>query len=338
VSPAAAGGPDARGPTVVVTDQVFPTTDIERELLGRIGARLEVADGTFDGIVRLAADADALLNTYFPIDGRLIGELRRCRIVARYGIGVDNVDIAAAERAGIVVTNVPDYSVEEVAAHTVALALVLLRRVVEGDRLVRSGGWGIESLRPIRRISALTFGLVGYGRIAHRVGAFVGALGGRIIVHDPYVRPEAGLPELVALDELVMTSDIVSIHAPLTPETRGLFDATLIRRMRADAVLVNTSRGPLVVLDDLVDALRAGRIRGAALDVFDKEPLDAARVESVPNLIVTPHMAYYSEESLQESQRKAAMQVLKVLSGEEPDYPVRPPQSAGAVAEGRQAR
>jgi D-3-phosphoglycerate dehydrogenase len=308
---------------VVVTDQVFPTVDVERHLLAEIDAELEVADGTIEGVVRLAAEADALLNTYLPMQADLIDRLNRCRIIARYGIGVDNVDLAAAERAGITVTNVPDYSVEEVAAHAVALILALIRRVPEADRLTREGGWGIESLRPIRRISGLTFGLVGYGRIARRAAETLTALGGRVIAHDPFVTPAPGLPPLVSLEELVGSSNVISIHAPLTEGTRGLFDSRLFDQMQPGSILVNTSRGPLVVLDDLLQGLRSGRPAAAALDVFDSEPLDPARILGVPNLLVTPHMAYYSEESLAESQRKAATQVIKVLSGQQPDYPVR---------------
>ncbi len=308
---------------VVVSDQVFPSVEIERSLLAEIGADLEVADGTIEGVVRLAGDADAILNTYLPMQAELIDQLGNCRIIARYGIGVDNVDLAAAERAGITVTNVPDYSVEEVAAHAVALILALIRKLPEADRLLRSGGWGISQLRPIRRISELTFGLVGYGRIARRAAETLAALGARIIVYDPFVTAAPGLPPLLPLDELVAASDVISIHAPLTEETRGLFDASMFDRMRPGSILVNTSRGPLVVLDDLIAALRSGHLAAAGLDVFEAEPLDPSRIADVPNLLATPHMAYYSEESLSESQRKAATQVIKVLTGGQPDYPVR---------------
>ncbi len=143
-----------------------------------------------------------------------------------------------------------------------------------------------------------------------------------LVVHDPYVEPGPGIPRLVGLDELLEVSDVVSVNAPLTPETRGIIDAGALARMKPSAVLVNTSRGPLVVLDDLLEALRAGTIAGAALDVFEQEPLDASLIEGVRNLLVTPHMAYYSEEALQESQRKATTQVIKVLTGAEPDYRV----------------
>lgn len=309
---------------VVVTDQVFPSVEIERAILAEVGASLEVADGTFDGVARLAADADGLLNTYFPVDARLIEALGRCRIVARYGIGVDNVDVAAADRAGIVVTNVPDYSVQEVAAHAVALMLTVVRRIPQADAAVRAGRWGLDGLRPIRRLSELTFGLVGYGRIGRGVGAAVRAFGGHLVVHDPYLTQGGEDLEAVSFDELVARSDVISVHAPLTDETRGLFNADVFARMRPGAVLVNTSRGPLVVLEDLLASLRDGHLGGAALDVVDREPLDPSRIEGVPNLLVTPHMAYYSEESLQESQRKAATQVAKVLTGGQPDYPVRP--------------
>ena len=308
---------------VVVTDQVFPSVDIERRLLAEIDAELKVADGTVPGVLALAADADGLLNTYLPIDAELFGKLGRCKIVARYGIGIDNIDVAAASRAGITVTNVPDYSVQEVAAHALAMMLSLARRLPLADALVRDGKWGIDQLRPLRRLSGLTFGLVGYGRIGRQLGLSISALGGNLLVHDPYLRPADGLPTLVSLDELVERSDVISIHAPATPETRGMFDAARISRMRRGALLINTSRGPLVVLADLIEALRSGHLGGAALDVFEKEPPDAARLRDVPNLLLSPHMAYYSEDSLKESQHKAATQVVKVLKGEAPDYPVR---------------
>jgi D-3-phosphoglycerate dehydrogenase len=276
-----------------------------------------------DDLRRRAAGADAILNTYLPIDAATVAALSRCKIVARYGIGVDNVDVKAAAAAGITVTNVPDYSIQEVAAHALALILALLRKVPQSDAKIRAGGWGLDGLRPMRRVSTLTFGLVGYGRIARQLAKSIEALGGAIVVHDPYVTAAPGIPPLLSLDELLERSDVVSVHAPLTPDTRGLINAAAIAHMRPTAVLVNTSRGPLVVLEAVTAALREGRLAGAGLDVFDVEPLDAGRISDVPNLIVTPHTGYYSEESIAESQRKAATQVIKVLTGVPPDYPVR---------------
>ena len=307
---------------VVVSDQVFPTVDLERAMLAEIDAELLVATGDVDAVLEVAADADAVLNTYLPWSADTLGRLERCKIIARYGIGVDNIDLQAAAAEGIVVTNVPDYSVQEVAAHSLALMMAMLRKITVGDALIRSGGWKIDALRPIRRLSTLTVGLLGYGRIARRFAEAVQALEMDLVVYDPYIKPGPGIPRLVDLGELLAISDVVSVNAPATPETRGIINAATLANMKPSAILVNTSRGPLVVLDDLIAALKDGTIAGAALDVFEQEPLDASRIEGVPNLLVTPHMAYYSEEALQESQRKAATQVIKVLTGEEPDYQV----------------
>lgn len=307
---------------VVVSDQVFPSVEVESDLLAEIGAELTVANGDIDSVLALAADADAILNTYLPWTADSISRLEKCQIIARYGIGFDNVDLKAAADAGIVVTNVPDYSVEEVATHALALILAALRKVVTADDSVRSGAWSIDNFRPIRRLSTLTVGLVGYGRIARRIAAPLEALGASIIAHDPYLRPGADFPPLLELDTVLGRADIISLHLPLTDETRGIIGADALARMKPTAILVNTSRGPLVDLDALASALREGRLSTAGLDVFDVEPLDVTRIEGVPNLIATPHMAYYSEEALAESQRKAATQVIKVLTGEKPDYQV----------------
>lgn len=310
---------------VVVTDQVFPAIDTETELLASIGARIEVADGTPADVVRLGRDADALLNTYMPITGELLGQLPGCRIVARYGIGVDNVDLAAAARRGVIITNVPDYSVEEVAVHTLGLLLALFRRLPQASRLVAGGGWGLDGLRPIRRLSTQRAGLVGFGRIARLLAGFLTTLGCEVVAHDPFISPQPGMPPLVTLPDLLSGCDLISLHAPLTPRTRGLIGAAELAMMKPRAVLVNTARGGLVDVDAVLAALRAGRIGAAALDVLDQEPPAPGRLPAdLPNLLVTPHMAYYSEESIAESQRKAATQIIKVLTGGEPDYPVRP--------------
>lgn len=307
---------------VVVSDQVFPSVEIERGLLAEIDAELVVASGPMAEVLTVAADADAILNTYLPWDGESIEALERCRIIARYGIGFDNVDLDAARKAGIVVTNVPDYSVEEVAVHALALILSVVRKVPWADRRVRDGAWAIDEFRPIRRLSELTVGLLGYGRIGRRLAAAIQTFGAQIIVHDPFLTPAPDLPELVGFDDLLARADILSVHAPLTDATRGIIGAEAVAAMRPGAILVNTSRGPLVDLDAVTGALGAGHLAGAALDVFDREPLDTSRIAETPNLVVTPHMAYYSEEALAESQRKAATQVVKVLTGQDPDYQV----------------
>jgi D-3-phosphoglycerate dehydrogenase len=307
---------------VVVSDQVFPSVDIERDLLSGIEADLVVASGDVDDVLEVAADADAILNTYLPWSAGSITRLGKCQIIARYGIGFDNVDLAAARDAGIVVTNVPDYSVEEVATHALALILASLRKVLPADASVREGQWSVDNFRPIHRLSTLTVGLVGFGRIARRIATPLQALGADIIAHDPYLEPGPDMPPLLSLDAVLRQADIISLHVPLTEETRGLIGEDTLGVVKEGAILVNTSRGPLVDLDSLSNALETGRLSAAALDVFDIEPVDPGRLEGIPNLIATPHMAYYSEEALQESQRKAATQVIKVLTGREPDYQV----------------
>ena len=307
---------------VVVTDKVVPDVTVEREVLAGIGAELTLAHGGHEDVLEVARDADALLNTYLPLDADVIGRLTRCRIIARYGVGVDNVDLDAARKAGIVVTNVPDYCVEEVATHTLALILALIRKLPHGDTMVRAGRWGAHALGPIARFSELTVGLVGYGRIARRLAAMVRAMGATVVVHDPYVDPAEGGERFVELDQLLATADVVSLHCPLTAATHGLLDAVRLGTMKPGAVLVNASRGPLIVQHDLFEALRHGVLAAAALDVFEREPPDAELLASVPNLLVTPHAAFYSETAVQESRHKAATQVVRVLTGQPPDYPV----------------
>lgn len=310
---------------VVLTDQVFPDTDIEQDIFSRAGGTLEVASGDREAVLAAAAEADAVLTTYFPLPKEDIDRLERVRIIARYGIGVDNVDIAAAAARDIVVTNVPDYCVEEVGTHALAMALALLRKLPAGHAEVLAGGWGVGNLRPMLRPSEVTVGLVGYGRIARQLATGARALGMRIIVHDPYLQPplQDGA-ELIELADLLRRSDVVSLHAPLTDGTRGMIGAEQLATMKPTAILVNTSRGPLVKLADLVDALRAGKIAGAGLDVFETEPPDLSLIKGVPNLLATPHSAFSSEAATRESQQKAATQIVKVMAGEPVDYPVRP--------------
>lgn len=307
---------------MIVSDQVFPDVEIERELIEQAGGELVVARDRDDALV-LMRDADAVLNTYMPVDAATIATMSRAKIIARYGIGTDNVDIDAARQAGITVTNVPDYCVQEVATHTVALLLALIRRVPQADAIVRSGGWGVVAIGELHRLSTLTIGLLGCGRIGLRVAQAVDALGATVIAADPYVQDLPGAHRLVSAEELFATADVLSVHCPLTPQTAGMVNADSIGSMRAGSYLVNTSRGPVVVLADVLAALATGHLAGAALDVFDREPPDAANLAGIPNLICTPHMAFLSAEAMRESQRKAATQVLRALRGEAVDYEVR---------------
>jgi D-3-phosphoglycerate dehydrogenase len=309
--------------TVVLTDQVFPDVHLERSMLAEIDAELVIPIGDHAMVIAAAAEADAVLTTYLPIDAGDIARLLRPKIIARYGIGVDNIDVAAARAAGIVVTNVPDYSVEEVAIHTLALMLAAVRRLPKAMEAARSGRWSLDGLRPIGRFSETTVGIVGLGRIGRRVAALLEPFGARLVGYDPYATgaPD-GIERLQSLHDVLTVADIVTLHLPVTDATRGMIGAAELARMRRGAFLVNTSRGALVQTAALVDAIRDGGLGGAALDVLEQEAADAPAFAGLANVILTPHMAYYSESALRESQRKATTQIIKVLRGETPDYPV----------------
>ncbi len=312
---------------VLVTDHVFPSLEIEQALLGAIGAEIVVVQAASDAeLLDVVGDADALLVCYAPVTRRVIDRLSRCRIIARYGIGVDNVDVGAATARGIVVTNVPDYCIEEVSDHALALLLACARKVPFLDRQVRGGRWEARDAAPMHRLQGQALGLVGFGKIPRRLAGKARALGLELLAFDPYVGAEEmaahGVGK-VTLEDLLARADFVSVHAPLMADTRGLIGEAALRAMKPTAYLINTSRGPLVSQDALVRALREGRIAGAALDVLETEPpVGGDDLRCLDRLIVTPHVAFYSEESVQELQRKAAENVVRVLSGDAPPYPV----------------
>lgn len=302
---------------VVVTDPLSSDVDVERAIIAAVGGTVEVPGGSRAEILAAARDAEGILTTYFPLDRDAIEGLERCEIIARYGIGVDSVDLLAARQAGIAVTNVPDYCVDEVATHAMAYILAMLRRLKRADELVLDGQWGVGAIGPVHRLSALAVGLVGYGKIARRLGELLAPFGCAILVADPYVTSVSGGEELVSLSELFERSDIVSLHCPLTDETRGLIDRSTLAQMRDGAFLVNVSRGPVVVLEDLISALESGKLGGAALDTFDPEPPPFERLAGVPGLMTSPHSAYLSVEAVQESRAKAASQIVKAIATRE---------------------
>lgn len=314
---------------VFVTDHPFGGPDLERELVEAAGYSL-----VYEGDVRepgrlreLAREALGVINCYSLVPREVIEGLERCKIVARYGVGVDTIDLAAAAERGIVVTNVPDYCIDEVSDHAVTLALALVRRVPRLIRSTSAGNWQTTEAKPSHRLSGLTFGLVGFGRIAREVARKAQPFGFRVIASDPVVDDEAmraaGV-EKVELADVLAQSDVVSLHAPLLESTRHMINAGTLATMKPGAVIVNTSRGGLIDTRALHAALEAGTIGGAGLDVLEQEPPAADEpVLSHPDVVVTPHTAFYSEESLVEMRRKCVTQVLKVLAGEQPDYPVR---------------
>jgi D-3-phosphoglycerate dehydrogenase / 2-oxoglutarate reductase len=315
-------------PFVAVSDSVFPNLDPARAVLSRIGAELHLADEpNAEAILRVARDADALLVTYAKITAEMLGQMKRCRIVSRFGIGVDNVDIAAATQAGIVVTKVPDYCIDEVSDHAMALLLSAARKIPFANARAQAGHWDLRAVVPIHRLRGSVLGLVGFGRIPQLVAPKAKAFGLRVVAHDPYVLTEvlarAGV-EGVAFAELLKMSDYISVHTPLMPETSRLFRAEVFAQMKPTAWLINTARGPIVDEADLARALDAGQLAGAALDVMTQEPPTGSPLFGRDNVILTPHTSFYSEESLVDLQTKAAEEVVRVISKQMPRNPVNP--------------
>jgi len=311
---------------VAVSDSVFPNLDPARGVLARIGAELRLAsEVTPEAILQVAAGADALLVTYAKITADMIQQMPRCRIISRFGIGVDNVDLAAATSAGIVVTKVPDYCIDEVSDHTLALLLALVRKVPSSSARTHAGRWEMKAVVPIHRLRGSVLGLVGFGRIPQLVAPKAKSFGMKVVAYDPFVAQgvftSAGV-EGVSFPDLLRASDYVSIHSPLLPETRGLFGADTFGQMKRGAYLVNTARGPIVDEAALAAALDAGQLAGAALDVMAQEPPPPSPLFGRDNVIITPHTSFYSEESLVELQTKAAEEVASVLSGRAARNPV----------------
>ncbi len=316
-------------PVIAVTDSVFPSLDPALAALARVDPDMRMSKSAAAAdILAVARDADAVLVTYAKLPGDLLRQLTRCKVIGRFGLGVDNIDIETAAELGITVTYVPDYCMQEVSDHAMALLLALARKVVFSNTLVRSGRWEMPAVAPLRRLQGRTLGLIGFGHIPRVLAPKAQAFGLEVMAHDPYVGRDVfgslGVED-VSLDDLLARSDFISVHAPLTPATRGLVDASAFAKMKKGALLVNTARGPLIDEQALVAALDSGRLGGAALDVVAVEPL--ARDSPLlgrDNVILTPHTAFYSVEALDELQTKCATDVARVLSGEPPAYPVKP--------------
>jgi D-3-phosphoglycerate dehydrogenase / 2-oxoglutarate reductase len=314
---------------IAVTDSPFPSLDPAKAALARVDPELRMAKtASTDDILAVARDADAVFVTYAKLPRELLIQLTRCKVIGRFGLGVDNIDTKAAAELGITVTYVPDYCMHEVSDHAMALLLALARKIPFSDKLVQAGRWEMPAVVPIHRLSGRVLGLVGFGNIPRALAPKAKAFGLRVLAHDPFVSRDvfaaAGV-EPVSFEELLANSDFVSIHAPLSPATRGLFNAEVFGKMKTGAILINTARGPLVDETALIAALDAGRVGAAALDVVAVEPLALdSRLIGRDNVILTPHTAFYSVEALDELQRKCASDVARVLSGEPPVYPVKP--------------
>jgi D-3-phosphoglycerate dehydrogenase len=305
---------------VLVTDTELPSFEIEEQVLGALGAELRLASSTDERTLAFEArDSAAILVDRASITEMVIASASRggCRAIVRYGIGYDNVDIDAAERYGLPVANVPDYCLDEVADHTVALLLNHARRIVEAATATRAGGWIIPKGH-VPRLAGRRLGLIGLGSIGRRVAARASVFGLLIEAYDPFASVDTpGVIQVSSLQHLFETADFISLHAALTASTRHLIDADAIRAMRRRPLLINTARGGLVDLDAVSSALQSGALSGVALDVFETEPLAGDHpLRSHPMAIITPHMSYYSNESEPELVTRVAEEVARALRGE----------------------
>lgn len=305
---------------IYVTDYEYATLEPERMEVEKLGFELVPKQcRTEDDVIRECKDAVALLDQYAPITRKVMERLPNLRAVGRYGVGVNTVDLEAATENGVCVLNVPDYCQDEVSNHTFSLLLACARKLPVLFDQVQAGEWDYKVSKPISRLRGQTLGLVGFGRIPRMVAEKAKAFSVHVIAYDPYVsRAEAELlgVQLVSLDALLETADLISIHVPLTKDTHHLISVDQLKRMKPTAILVNTSRGQLVDEKALCRALKDGRLAGAGLDVTECEPLEAgSELRGIPNVIITPHAAWYSEEAERELKTKNARNTAEVAAG-----------------------
>lgn len=308
---------------VVVTDYEFDSLDIEKEELKKIDAILVAGQcKKEEEIIELAHDAHGILNQYTMVTEKVIDSLEKCKVIVRYGIGINTIDVAAATSKGIYVVNVPDYCIEEVAIHAFSLILSLARRVVFMNNKFKVSTCNYISAKPIKRLSTMKLGLLGFGNIARRVTKIAIASGFTCLSYDPYVSGESmkehGCSK-VDLITLLKESDFISIHVPLNKDTHHLIGEEEISMMKSTAYIINTSRGSIIDENALVEALVKNKIAGAALDVVEVEPIERDNpLLKLDNVILTPHVAWYSEEAMIELRVKAVHEIIRVLNGELP--------------------
>ena len=313
---------------VLVTDYVWPSTEPEREVLAQIGAEIvEAPDPSEDTLASLAVDADAIMTCFAQVTAKVVRAARKCVVISRYGVGVDNIAVDTATDEGIPVTYLPDYCVDEVSDHVMALLLTWNRQIGFYDEAARQGRWeGVPSPVPLVRLRGRTMGVIGLGRIGRAVASKARAFGMELLAYDPYFPPET--PEgvkLVDLPDLLTQSDYITLHTPLSNETRGLIGKDELDLMKSTAFLINCARGPIINEEDLYVALRDGQVGGAGLDVMEQAaPSVDNPLFQLSNVLITPHVAFLSQQSVRELGLRTAQATADVLQGKMPQFLVNP--------------
>ncbi|MCH8530155.1 MAG: C-terminal binding protein [Saccharospirillum sp.] len=313
---------------VLMTDTIFPDTGIEEEVFrqGEVAFKLSSASDA-KTLAEQGQEADALLVVYAPVTSEIIDSLPNCKAIIRAGIGYNNVDLDAANRRGIKVANVPDYCQDEVADHTLALLLALARRLCQLQNSICEGNWDANLGREAPRLEGKTLGLLGCGAIGLAVAKRASAFGLKVVGYDPYTTPgtleKNNIERAENFDTFIANVDFLSLHLPLTEESRHIIDAAVLKRMKSTAQVINTSRGGLIQEEDLYQALTTGEIAGAALDVLECEPPEGVpKLAVLDNTIMTPHTAFLSASSVDELRMKASLEVVRTLKEGKPKHQV----------------
>ena len=306
---------------VVITDCDHGSIEEEKKEFGRIAAELILAQiEEEEELIRVGTDADGLLNQYALLTRKVLETLPKCKVISRYGVGVDSVDLKAATDLGIIVANVPDYCMDEVANQTIAMILTLIRKTAFFDRKVKSGEWDFHLGIPIYLTKGKTLGLIGCGKIGLEVAKRISAFGVKVMTFDPYLEKAPEGIELKDFDSVLKESNFISVHCPLNNSTRHLIGEKEFKKMEKKPLLINTSRGPIIDEKALIHALREGILSGAGLDVLETEPPDSQNpLLRMENVVLSPHVGFYSEESISELKRRTAKNVADVLTGKWPD-------------------
>ncbi len=318
----------------LITDYVWPNIDVESEVLRAAGVEPVVAPDTSEStLAGLAADADVIMFCFAQVTGNVLRAAEKCMVASRYGIGVDNIDIPTATELGIVVTNVPDYCMDEVTDHAIGMILALNRRLGQHDAQVKAGGWASVALdQPMHRTRGATLGILGYGRIGRSIADKAVGFAMNIIAYDPLIEAGQTIPidannktEITTFEDILKRSHFITVHTPLTPETEGMIGADQLASMMPGSIIVNCARGGIIQEQALADALHNGHLAGAGLDVVEPAPPpDDHPLLHAPNIIITPHTAFFSQASTIELERRTAEEALRVLNGNHPENLINP--------------